>query len=372
MPDFMLQEIKEQPTILRRLAKRRNTITDIADQIGLVNRIYLTGCGDPYFAALTSRYFIEKTTKIPTFTLPSMDFRWTHSNLPSGSLVIASSVSGRTKRTIEATKAAKEAGAMTIGITDNGDSPLTSYCNFVLEIEASPPETLSQHEYAGYQYVVPQTKTYTSVLFAQMALGFAIEAKTRENHSIFEQYLKETPQSVQEVIETLEASLKDLGRRYAEERSLFAILGSGPYFGLAKYGGAKFLEFALPSYSQCLEEFNHQEVFLADERWLIVLIAPDWLSLHRTRELAPLYEELEAKSLTFEPEPYNYGEAVDSVAVGKYPEVITPFVYAIPLQLLAFFIAKAKGLDVDEWCGGNRTDQIIKLSQRTIRTSEII
>ncbi|NIO19661.1 MAG: SIS domain-containing protein, partial [Candidatus Aenigmarchaeota archaeon] len=153
MPDYMLQEIKEQPNILNHLANRRNIIEEIVDHIESVNRIYLTGCGDPYFAALTSRYYIEKVTNIPTIALPSMYFRWVRNDLPNRSLVIASSVSGRTKRTIEAIKASKESGAMTIGITDNVESPLTSYCDFVIETETSPPETLNQHEYAGYQYV---------------------------------------------------------------------------------------------------------------------------------------------------------------------------------------------------------------------------
>ncbi|MFQ6123094.1 MAG: SIS domain-containing protein [Candidatus Heimdallarchaeota archaeon] len=371
MPNFMLQEIKEQPAILRHLTKQNNTIMDIADQIGTINRIYLTGCGDPYFAALTSRYYIEKATKIPTIALPSMDFRWVRNDLPVRSLVVASSVSGRTKRTIEALKASKEAGAITVGITDNAESPLTTYCDFVIETETSPPETLNRHEYAGYQYVVPQTKTYTAVMFVQMALGFALNAGTREKTPFFNHFLKETAKAIQTVVKRLEAPCKELGTRYSE-KSQFVILGSGPYFGLAKYGAAKFLEYAIPSYSQCLEEFNHQEIFLANDRWLIVFIAPDYFSLHRTRELAPLYGKLGARSLTLEPALNPFSENIDFIIVGTYPEVINPFTYVVPLQLLAFFIVKAKELDVDEWCGGKRTTQIVELSIQTIRNSEII
>ena len=86
-----------------------------------------------------------------------MDFRWLRNNLPAGSVVIASSVSGRTNRTIEAAKAAKGAGTLMIGITDNVDSPIVSYCDYIIPTETSPPETLTQHDYAGYQYVVPLT-----------------------------------------------------------------------------------------------------------------------------------------------------------------------------------------------------------------------
>ncbi|NIO19662.1 MAG: hypothetical protein GTN76_02655 [Candidatus Aenigmarchaeota archaeon] len=86
----------------------------------------------------------------------------------------------------------------------------------------------------------------------------------------------------------------------------------------------------------------------------------------------PLYGKLGARSLTLEPELNASNENKDSIVVGKYPEIITPFTYAVPLQLLAFFFAKAKGLDVDEWCGGKRTKQIIELSIQTIRNSEII
>jgi len=371
MSDFMLQEIKEQPAILHHLTKHHSTITEIVDQIDSVTRIYLTGCGDPYFAALTSRYYIEKATGLPTLAIPSMDFRWLRNTLPVGSVVIASSVSGRTNRTIEAAKAAKETGALTIGITDNTEGPLTSYCDFVIPTRTSPPETLNQHEYAGYQYVVPQTKTYSAVLLTQMTLGFFMATKTRENHSTAGQSLNDVGQAVQNSLETLEQPLQELGAKYAEQQNV-AILGSGPFFGLAKYGGAKFLEFAIPCYSQCLEEFNHQEVFLADERWLVVLLAPDYLSSHRARELAPLYGELGVQSLLIGAEPYTGAEPVDSVTIGKYPELIAPFVYTLPLQLLSFFMAKAKGRAVDEWCGGKRTEQMIKLSQKTIRASEII
>ncbi len=370
MPDYMLQEIKEQPTILHRLIKRQKVITDISAQIESFNHIYLTGCGDPYFAALTSRYIIEHLTTRPTYALPSMDYRGIKNNLTTDSLVIVSSVSGRTNRTIEAAKAAQEAGAITIGITDNIESSITDYCTFVIETGTSPQDTLNKHDYAGYQYVVPQTKTYTAVLFVQMALGIALAAQTRDNLSILNQHLNSVDNAVQKTINALERPLMEMGAKYAEKQ--VTILGSGPYFGLAKYGGAKFLEFAIPSYSQCLEEFNHQEVFLADENWLIVLLAPDPLSYQRVRELAPLYGELGSKSLVFASEPYNNRDAVETVTIDKYPDVIAPFVYAIPLQLLAFFIAKAKGLEIDEWCGGNRTEQIVKLSQKTIRASKII
>ena len=87
---------------------------------------------------------------------------------------------------------------------------------------------------------------------------------------------------------------------------------------------------------------------MVDDNWLITLLAPDYPLYQRVRELAPLYGELGSKTLVFASEPYNNVETVDSVTVGKYPAVIAPFVYAIPLQLLAFFIAKAKGLEIDE------------------------
>ncbi len=299
-----------------------------------------------------------------------MDYRWIRNNLTKHSLVIISSVSGRTNRTIGAAKAAQEAGAITIGITDNIESSITDYCTFVIETGTSPQDTLNQHDYAGYQYVVPQTKTYTAVLFVQMALGIALAAQTRVNISILNQHLNSVDNAVQKTINDLERPLMEIGAIYAEKQ--VTILGSGPYYGLAKYGGAKFLEFAIPSYSQCLEEFNHQEVFLADDNWLITLLAPDYPSYQRVRELASLYGELGSKTLVFASDPYNNVETVDSVTVGKYPAVIAPFVYAIPLQLLAFFTAKAKGLEIDEWCGGNRTEQIVKLSQKTIRASKII
>ena len=87
----------------------------------------------------------------------------------------------------------------------------------------------------------------------QMALGFAIAAQYQTNKSSINK-LKEVGEVVQKCIGALEGPIKELGIKYAEKQEIFTSLGSGPFFGLAKYGGAKFLEFALPCYSQCLEE----------------------------------------------------------------------------------------------------------------------
>jgi glucosamine 6-phosphate synthetase-like amidotransferase/phosphosugar isomerase protein len=155
-----------------------------------------------------------------------------------------------------------------------------------------------------------------------------------------------------------------------------AVLGSGPWRPAAAYGAAKLLEMTIPSRHQCLEEFNHLELFLTAES-LVVFLCPDAASWSRAQELIVPYEKLGSRRLALT--ALGAREPVLRRAKGRNDRIDLPgagavqrfFACAAALQIMAAGVGLAWGRDIDQWVGGKRTKLIEDLSQITIRSSRI-
>lgn len=371
----MLKEIREQPAVLEEVGRAVSAFLEgRAAALESFTTILLLGCGDMDFSARTAAWLSEpKNAHVKA--LRSMDMRWYASRLIGGELVIAGSFSGRTPRTIEAAGLAKKEGAEVWGITGNGDTEFSRVIDRALVLPTGPREELTRHSYAGYHHNVPQTKTFTAVLMAELMLldaaGRLPKAGSME--------LERLPADLGRFLPELEEGVSRFMEQGFRPVKRVALLGSGPWRALAGYGAAKFVEMAIPGRYQCMEENNHLEMFLADEDDFLVLLANDPPSWSRARELLEPYGRFKALRLLLAPPSvtgrrdllHRDESGAFILAMPESETVIGAFLAAAALQLLAASLGPALGRDIDQWVGGERLALIEELGQQCVRESKI-
>ncbi len=372
--DYMLREIGEQPVALERTAARVAAFfreSRISLQVG--GRILLVGCGDMNFsaraaAALTRRAFPEKA--IPISACTSMEMRWEAEALTSRDLVIVSSFSGRTPRTIEAALLARKRGARVVAVTGNLESPLAAEGEDIVFLETGPRERLEKHAYAGYHFNVPQTVTYSAALLAELLLTARLAGLPDE----WTTSLQGIPAHMKTLLESLPEKVGQWVDASFGGQERIVVLASGPWRPAAMYGAAKFLEMSISSCHQCLEEFNHLELFLTGTESLVIFLSPDKASWIRAEELIDSYKKLGSNRLAIVNDslvPDSRAGGPDLLPIPGLDNVQLFFASILALQLLAVRIGRALGRDIDQWVGGVRTGLIENLSQSTIRGSTV-
>jgi glucosamine--fructose-6-phosphate aminotransferase (isomerizing) len=360
---FIEQEICEQPHVLANvLQATRTRIHDLIDP-GEYRRVHLFGCGDMYFAANVVAWLARTQLGADVYAWRSMESRWIRDGLSGQDLAICASVSGRTPRTLEAARHAREAGARVIGITDCEDAPISGEVDGLALLGTSPKEALGAGPYPGYHHQVAQTKTYTAALMAGMLA--VIRAAGRR---VVE--LDGVPGQVDRAIADLLAEITAQAEVWFEGRQRISVIASGPQRGTALYGAAKFLEYAVPAHAQCIEEFNHLELFLADEETLALVLAADGNSVGRVKELLEPWEKLGIRSVVVGRVAEYPGSNTGLIPLSPDSPWTGAFLEALALQILAYRGAVALGRDPDAWLGGVRTKLLNETSRRTIRGSK--
>lgn len=358
----MLLEIREQGEVLDRVLGRCGTaVREIASR-HRGRRLHLVGCGDMYFAAAEVAAIAELVWGLPVRAWRPMELRWAHRRLSPDDLVVCASISGRTPRTVEAAMLARQANAPVLGITDNPGSPLDTALDETLIVGTAPPEQLETDPYAGYRHIIAQTQTFTAVLFVELMLAAAI-GETEADVSWI-------PGRVGSLVELLDPRAEQAAAFFTDGRRV-VVLGSGPHLPAARYGAAKMLEFAVPATAQCLEEFNHLEVFVADRATRIILLAADDEAHARAAELTGPWETLGTRSLVL---------AASGEAPGPHTQLLTipggSLIEAVLAEIVALQLLAARGVgimgrDPGRWLGGRRTDLVQSMSHETIRGSRL-
>lgn len=358
------QEIREQPRVLAHvLGASGARVRELIDP-GAFRRVHLFGCGDMYFAARVVAWLARSQLGMDAFAWRSMEARWTSDWLTRGDLVVCSSISGRTVRTLEAARSARARGARVIGISDCGDAPLTGEVDGLVLLGTSPAEALSGGAYPGYHHQVAQTKTYTAALMAGM---LTVSRAAGERIAELDGVAARVETATTQLLADLPARAED----WFEGRRRVSVIASGPQRGTALYGAAKFLEYAVPAHAQCIEEFNHLELFLADEETLALVLAGDPRSDGRVRELLEPWEKLGVRSLVIGRSAGYPGRRTGVVPLPRVSPWTDVFLDTLALQVLAYRGAVALGRDPDAWLGGVRTELLNETSRQTIRGSGI-
>lgn len=355
---YMQKEIFEQPeaitnTMMGRLGAddveenafmaTQNNVVDFKECLKNIEHIEIAACGTSYHAGLVGKYFIEEYAAVSTNVTIASEYRYKRTIVPKNSLFITLSQSGETADTLAALKLAKTQGyAHTLCICNVANSSLVRESEYAFLTRA------------GAEIGVASTKAFTTQLLALSLLTLAIgRARGTIDSATGAQMVKElheTPAKMLEVLK-LDKDIENLAPEFAgKEHSLF--LGRGPMFPIALEGALKLKEISyIHAEGYASGELKHGPIALIDSNMPVIVVAPDnqWLP-----KLISNIEEVRArggKLYVFSGTDFNLGQGKDQctlMAISKVEPFISPMIFTIPLQLLAYHVAVINGTDVDQ------------------------
>ncbi|QIN79497.1 glutamine--fructose-6-phosphate transaminase (isomerizing) [Rubrobacter marinus] len=347
--DFMLKEIHEQPAALQAtLAGRldaggRVDLSELGLDLSGIERVVIVACGTAYHAGLLGKSALERLARVPVEVAVASEYRYGDPVGDEGTLVVAISQSGETTDTLAAIEAARAFGARVLAVTNTQGSLITREADAVLLTKAGP------------EVGVAATKTFLTQVAALylLALGVAGVRGARPAGELEEigRALRRSPEKVEEGIELLgERLMSEAVGVFAGARcALF--LGRGQSFPVALEGALKLKEISyLPAEGYPAGEMKHGPIALVDEQCPVVAILGEGTLREKTLSNV---EETVARGARVIAVANEGDAAAERIAqsvlpVPTVPEILSPLVSAVPLQFLAYHVAKARGLDVDK------------------------
>jgi glucosamine--fructose-6-phosphate aminotransferase (isomerizing) len=348
--DFMLKEIHEQPgairdTLVGRVLDGRLTMDELRisdDALREVNKVFVVACGTAFHSGLVAKYAIEHWTRLPVEIEIASEFRYRDPVLGPDTLTLAVSQSGETIDTLEAARHASRQGSQVIAVTNTVGSSLAREADGVF------------YTHAGPEIGVAATKTFATQMVSQhlVALYLAQIRGTMFPEEIAEivERLNELPDKVQQTIDDLDPTCRAIAIRYAEARD-FLFIGRHTGYPAALEGALKLKEISyIHAEGYPAGELKHGPIALVEPGVPVVAIAtkchvyPKMLS--NIQEVRARGAEVIAVVTRGDVEAAHLADHV--LEVPETPELLSPVVVTIPLQLLAYHIAKARGCDVDQ------------------------
>ena len=344
--DFMLKEIFEQPKSIRetigsRLPKDSNTVIEdfnlSKEFLSSINKIAIVACGTAMHAGLTSKAIFESLCEIPVEVEAASEFRYRNPIINDKTLCIYISQSGETADTIAALKLAKEKNAKTIAITNVIGSSISREADYTL------------YTHAGPEIAVASTKAYTSqiVLLAILAINFAeVLGLNEEKRNELKKDMLLLPGKVEEVLKQSE-EVKSFAKRIFKEKDVFFI-GRGVDYTVSMEGSLKLKEISyIHSEAYPSGELKHGPIALIENDITVISVLTNPLLVEKS--ISNIQETVTRGAKTFVITNQELNHEFDKVI--RIPEtnvLISPTLSVIPLQLLAYYISKEKGLDVDK------------------------
>jgi glutamine---fructose-6-phosphate transaminase (isomerizing) len=344
---FMLKEIHEQgDAVAETLAGRlRDDGVDLGD-IGIsdeflrnVRRVVIVACGTSYHAGLVGRYAIEWWSRRPVEMDIASEFRYRNPVLSERDLVIGISQSGETADTLAAMRLARERGAKVLAVTNLMGSQATRDSDGVIFTRA------------GLEIGVAATKTFV----AQVAVMQLFALKLAALHGMLEPDvvrnlvadLRRMPHLLAAIVDQIDEPVREIARRW-KDADFFLYLGRHVGLSICLEGALKLKEISyIPTDAYAAGEMKHGPIALLDERTPVVCVATDSPVLEK---VASNIAEVRARgahviAVTTEGTPV---EAEETIAIPRTDWLLQPILAIVPLQLLAYHIARARGLNVDQ------------------------
>ncbi len=348
---FMLKEIFEQPQTIYdclrgRLDAAAGTITlsgiqQYAEQIKNANRIIMIACGTSWHAGLVAEYIFEELCRINVEVEYASEFRYRNPVINKGDVIIAISQSGETADTLVAIETAKAQGAIILGVVNVVGSSIARASHG------------GAYTHAGPEIGVASTKAFTAQLavLTMIALKIANDKGTinKERYMHLLNELHEVPQKVAKALEGSE-QVKKLAEKYKDARD-FLYLGRGYNFPVALEGALKLKEISyIHAEGYPAAEMKHGPIALVDESLPVVFVATRD-SYHE--KVVSNMQEIKARkgkviAVINEGDESTASLCDDVMTVPEADEILAPMLSTVPLQLLAYYIGIAKGLDVDK------------------------
>ena len=350
---FMLKEIHEQPkaieqTLSNRLSAKPARVTfdqrttAFLNRLSHTERLIIIACGTAYHAGLVGEYMLEEFARIPVDVDVASEFRYRGAMVDRRTTVLAITQSGETADTLAGLRLAKAQGAKVLAICNVMGSSIARESDAVI------------YTHAGPEIAVASTKAYTSqltalcllTLYLARARGLAESARVQE----LLRGLAQLPEVVERSL-TTERTVKHIARRYAKARN-FYYLGRRYNYPSALEGALKLKEICplIHAEGYAAGEMKHGPISLIRKGWPVVFLATD----------SPVYEKVVSN---IEEVRARKGDCIVIASQGnrdirrcakhvifvpKTEEIFSPIVNAIPLQLLAYHIAKLNHCDIDQ------------------------
>lgn len=345
--DFMLKEIYEQPNAIRetigsKLSENKISFNDFEikkEFLETINRIYIVACGTAMNAGLATKATFENFCKIPTEIDIASEFRYRNPLIDEHTLCIYISQSGETADTIAALKLAKGKGAKTIAVANVIGSSITREADYCI------------YTHAGPEIAVASTKAYTSqvVLLNILALYFAEVLDRVPSTAInsMKQELLELPKKAEITLRNV-AEIKNFANIVYKETDMF-FLGRGVDYYVASEGSLKLKEISyIHSESYAAGELKHGPIALIENDVTVVGIITNPTLVEKT--ISNIQEVITrgAKTLVITNQKINESQFFKVINIPDTEPCLSPVLSIIPLQLLAYYISKEKGLDVDK------------------------
>lgn len=343
--DYMLKEIYEQPTAVRetigtKLDKDLKINLDLDNiDFSKFNKIYIVACGTAMHAGIATKNIFEQLCKIPTIVDMASEFRYNNPLIDSKTLFICISQSGETADTIAALKLANSMDCTTIAIVNVQGSSITRYAHHTL------------YTHAGPEIAVASTKAYTCQLTLLTLLALYMSERLFGESKLSIDLKKELLHIPEKIAQSLETNtfIETLSNEiYKNHDSYF--IGRGSDYAVALEGSLKLKEISyIHSEAYAAGELKHGPIALIEQNVPVIGIATNQLTFEKT--LNNLEEALTrgGKIILITNTPNYINASFDTIV--KIPEVhylLSPIISVIPLQLLAYHIAKNKKLDVDK------------------------
>ena len=346
--DFMLKEIYEQPTAIRETIGAKINLNSkcefdelqfTKEYLSSLNKIYIVACGTAMHAGLTGKNTIEKLCRIPTEVDIASEFRYRDPIIDEKTLCIFISQSGETADTIAALKLSKEKGAKTIAITNVIGSSITREADY------------SIYTHAGPEIAVASTKAYTSqvVLINVLAIYFAEILLGSDTDIIknLKQDILDLPKKIEETLKC-DNQIKDFAKKMYQEKDVF-FLGRGIDETVAKEGSLKLKEISyIHSESYAAGELKHGPIALIENGITVISIMTDKNLVKKTVSNIQEVITRGAKTLVVTNQHIDTNMFDEVIIIPDTNRFVSPILSVIPLQLLAYYISKEKGLDVDK------------------------
>lgn len=348
---FMLKEIHEQPKAYRDTMGARIDESDsrvildevrlTAEQLRRIQHIQIVACGTAYHAGLVGRQVMEQMVRVPTTVEVASEYRYRNPIINEHTLVIVVSQSGETADTLAALREAKRQGARVIAITNVvGSSAAREADDCIIT-------------WAGPEIAVASTKAYTTqlIVFYLLGMHFAQLMGTMDRSSIVEilKHMRQLPEQVQALLDQSER-VRATAERLAEHEHLFYI-GRGLDYAAAQEGSLKLKEISyIHSEAYAAGEMKHGTLALIEQGTPVIALATQTEVMEKT--ISNIIEVRARGAYVIGITAQGNEElekSVDEVFyIPRTLDLLTPALAIVPLQLLAYYAALARGNDVDK------------------------
>lgn len=341
---MMYDQIVSQPALLRDVfAQTEQAVHDTLAQFQAQHwrAVYTAGCGDSFYAGLACEMAFLRLCRLPIKAMASMPFaRYEVDTLPTDAVVFGISNSGHVSRSIEAMAMARAAGVDTIAVTGNGASGIAREAAAVLAV---PIPAMGRS---------PGIRSYTvqllSLLLCAIRLGEIRQMLSADEASSWRRQLRAVAACMEATLQATDALARQTAERLAKHDS-WLFLGAGPSYATALFSAAKLVESCGAEASgQDIEEWGHIQFFNGQERTPTCLIMPPGRSVDRALEILPYIKGIGRETLVVAHSTQAILPTQADVVLPvpqDVPEIFSPLVYCLAGELLAYYLAEARGAE---------------------------